>query len=162
MSPEVVFKKPYNENIDLWALGVLLYEMVHGKSPYKAKNLKEISTKITSCNHNIIFSDDISMELSKLISNMLKFNPCERLTLKKILEHAWVKKMNTNLGITNENYCKSETPVVKVNLEVFIGEEKKTKGKSRKNTPIFEKKNCNDENFQSILQDMNNLLKNFN
>lgn len=161
MSPEVVFKKPYNENIDLWALGVLLYEMVHGKSPYKAKDLREISSKITLCNNNIIFSDDISMELKNLISNMLKFNPCERLPMKKILENAWIKKMNTKLGTKNENY-KVETPVVKVNLEVFAGEENKMMKSSRKNPLIFEKKNCDEEDFHTILKDMNNLLRNFN
>jgi serine/threonine protein kinase len=50
MSPEVVFKKPYNENIDVWALGVLLYELVHGRSPHSAKDLKEIDAYFKSQN----------------------------------------------------------------------------------------------------------------
>lgn len=48
MSPEVVFKKPYNENIDVWALGVLLFELVHGRSPHKAKDLNEITEHFKS------------------------------------------------------------------------------------------------------------------
>lgn len=50
MSPEVVFKKPYNENIDVWALGVLLFELVHGRSPHKAKDLNEIKEYFKSYN----------------------------------------------------------------------------------------------------------------
>ena len=92
MSPEVVFKKPYTENIDVWALGILLYEMVHGRSPYRAKNLKEITHKML--HDNIIsFSNDISPDLSDLITNILRLNPVERLSLKQIFDHPWVRRM---------------------------------------------------------------------
>lgn len=92
MSPEVVFKKPYNENIDVWALGILLYEMVHGRSPYRAKNLKDITHKMLNDN-KISFSNDISPDLSDLITNILRLNPLERLTLRQIFEHQWVRRM---------------------------------------------------------------------
>ena len=42
MSPELVNNKQYNYNIDIWALGILLYEMIHGKSPFKPKEKYEI------------------------------------------------------------------------------------------------------------------------
>ena len=32
MSPEMIFNGVYTKKNDIWALGILLYEMIHGKS----------------------------------------------------------------------------------------------------------------------------------
>ena len=34
MAPEIVNELPYNSSIDIWSLGVLLYELLHGYSPF--------------------------------------------------------------------------------------------------------------------------------
>lgn len=34
LSPEQVYKKPYSRSVDWWATGVLIYEMLHGHSPF--------------------------------------------------------------------------------------------------------------------------------
>jgi serine/threonine protein kinase len=36
MAPEMVLEKSYDYRIDIWALGVLLFELVHGKAPFQA------------------------------------------------------------------------------------------------------------------------------
>jgi serine/threonine protein kinase len=36
MAPEMVLESSYDYRIDIWALGVLLYELVHGKAPFPA------------------------------------------------------------------------------------------------------------------------------
>ncbi len=35
MAPEVVKRQPYDCRVDIWSLGVLLYEMLHGESPFR-------------------------------------------------------------------------------------------------------------------------------
>lgn len=35
MAPEVVKERPYNHAIDVWSLGVLLYELIHSYSPFR-------------------------------------------------------------------------------------------------------------------------------
>ena len=35
MSPEMVNKEEYSKEIDIWSLGILLYEMIHGYSPFR-------------------------------------------------------------------------------------------------------------------------------
>ena len=46
MAPEMVFEKEYNCSIDFWALGVLLYELLHNFAPFPAKTLEEMREKI--------------------------------------------------------------------------------------------------------------------
>ena len=74
MSPEVVFKKPYNENIDVWSMGVLLYELLHGRSAFKAKNLNEISMKLRRP-IELQFDGGLSEEVKDLITGILKNDP---------------------------------------------------------------------------------------
>jgi serine/threonine protein kinase len=38
MAPELVKELPYDHGVDVWSLGVLLYELIHGYSPFRANN----------------------------------------------------------------------------------------------------------------------------
>ena len=39
MAPEMLDGKSYDYRIDLWALGVLLYELNHGKAPFEGTEI---------------------------------------------------------------------------------------------------------------------------
>jgi serine/threonine protein kinase len=42
MAPEMLFRGEYDYRVDIWALGVLLYEMLHGRAPFKGKSAAEV------------------------------------------------------------------------------------------------------------------------
>ncbi len=37
MAPEMIQKKPYDYKIDIWALGILLFELIQGKAPFRGE-----------------------------------------------------------------------------------------------------------------------------
>jgi len=37
MAPEILKEKPYNQSIDIWSLGILLYELLHNYSPFSVR-----------------------------------------------------------------------------------------------------------------------------
>ena len=39
MAPEMLFGSSYNYHVDIWALGVLLYELVHGHAPFRGESV---------------------------------------------------------------------------------------------------------------------------
>ena len=46
MAPEIYETEDYNESVDIWGLGILLYEMIHGKSPFAGKSAFKIFRNI--------------------------------------------------------------------------------------------------------------------
>lgn len=62
-APEIISGANYDFGVDVWALGVLLYEMVHGYSVYGSNvNLKE-KLFFAKRGDEIKFRDDLSPEL---------------------------------------------------------------------------------------------------
>lgn len=39
MAPEVIFNGRQTKKTDIWALGILLYELFHGKAPYRGHTM---------------------------------------------------------------------------------------------------------------------------
>ena len=47
MSPEIVTKKEYfGKAVDVWALGIIAFNMVYGRCPFRAENERELYRKI--------------------------------------------------------------------------------------------------------------------
>lgn len=92
MAPEIFDKKPYDEKIDIWALGILLYELVHGKSPFRGNSVIEIYKNIQR--GDIRYSSTCSPEVRDLVGRILKKNPYSRISLDEILNHDLFKKYN--------------------------------------------------------------------
>lgn len=68
MAPEMIANGAHNHTLDVWCLGVLLYELIHGYAPFTG-NQKKISKKIIEC--KIKFKDTVSPDLKDLITNIL-------------------------------------------------------------------------------------------
>lgn len=46
MAPEIFEKKNYGKSIDVWAIGVLMHNMLFGALPFKSQNMElEIAQK---------------------------------------------------------------------------------------------------------------------
>lgn len=46
MAPEILLTKSYDAKVDLWSVGVILYECLFGKAPYSSGSLNELLEKI--------------------------------------------------------------------------------------------------------------------
>lgn len=42
MSPEIVFEAGHDHKVDIWAMGILLYEMLHGQTPFRGDGIESL------------------------------------------------------------------------------------------------------------------------
>ncbi len=100
MAPEIVGSEMYDFSVDIWSLGILLYELIMGHSPFRSKSKKDRNIMIKIKKHDLAFDKDknISKECIDLINRLLDMNPEQRLKIKDIFEHPFV--------VANENKIK--------------------------------------------------------
>lgn len=88
LPPEMVGNKRYTNRVDVWGLGVLLYEFLVGKPPFEDSSEKATFKKIKVSKPN--FPPNLSKEAKDLITKMLNKNAQERPTLDDVLQHPWI------------------------------------------------------------------------
>jgi serine/threonine protein kinase len=116
LAPEVIRAQPYDKKIDIWAIGILIYECISplGKTPFNKIDFLQR----TEDNKNYIIKNDKDLKIKydkdfdplakNLIEKILKMNPDDRISLDNILNHIFFS--NINLEIKNEifNYENEE------------------------------------------------------
>lgn len=90
LPPEMVEKEEHGTSVDTWALGVLTYEFLVGNSPFEGKSLKKIMARIKTMDFH--YPSFLSPLATDFLSCLLKKNPQERLSLREVPNHAWMKK----------------------------------------------------------------------
>lgn len=103
LAPEMVNQSGHDKSVDWWALGILLYEMIIGVTPFFNKNRNMLMMKIQQA--KVVFPDrkkykiDYSDEILDLISRLLDKDKTKRLGSGKddfvdVLQHPCFKNLN--------------------------------------------------------------------
>ena len=64
MAPEMLRHQPHDFSLDLWCLGILLYEFLHGYTPFRGKTEHEVCENILR-KKPIVFGTNLSEEVRK-------------------------------------------------------------------------------------------------
>jgi len=92
-APEIILREPYNNSVDIWSLGVIVYYIISGDMPFNDTNTIVIFNKILY--EEMKFPKQIgnskSGELKDFISQCLIKDPKKRITIDKLVEHEWLK-----------------------------------------------------------------------
>ncbi|XP_030624528.1 ribosomal protein S6 kinase alpha-3 isoform X3 [Chanos chanos] len=95
VAPEVLKKQGYDAACDIWSLGVLLYTMLTGFTPFAngpEDTPEEILVRIGSGKFSLTggYWNSVSTEAKDLVSKMLHVDPHQRLTAAQVLRHPWI------------------------------------------------------------------------
>ena len=93
LAPEMIKEIGHDEHLDIWCIGVLLFELLTGSVPFKGKDIDSLNNNILSL--KISWPKDINIVAINLILKILKPDPGERISLRDMLKHPFFKtKLN--------------------------------------------------------------------
>ncbi|XP_034124568.1 putative protein kinase C delta type homolog isoform X6 [Drosophila guanche] len=100
MAPEIIKGEKYNQNVDWWSFGVLLYEMLIGQSPFSGCDEDELFWSI--CNEIPWFPVYISAEATGILKGLLEKDYAKRIGSQyspagDIAEHIFFRPIDWNL-----------------------------------------------------------------
>ena len=100
LAPEVLRNKKITKASDWWTFGILLYEMLFGKSPFYHEDHKMMFKGILSGTPIIPTKATVSPEAIDLVMCLLKKRPDKRIGNncgQDILNHKWFKPLNMEM-----------------------------------------------------------------
>ena len=89
LAPEMIKQVGHDKSLDIWNIGVLMFELLTGTPPFEGANQNELFENIL--NFRIKWPKGFSGVARDLVSKLLKTNPAERISLDEVVNHPWFK-----------------------------------------------------------------------
>ncbi|CDF34384.1 Serine/threonine protein kinase [Chondrus crispus] len=121
VAPEMIRGVMYDTTLDIWTYGILLYEMLSGRTPFHSSDRTDIYKRIEKA--PICYPRHLSEECKSLLEKLLMRKPEERIGagevgLDEIKKHSWFKgidwiALHNKTGIKSplKKHCRMLKPV---------------------------------------------------
>eukprot|EP00362_Geleiidae_sp_MMETSP1317_P001205 CAMPEP_0201282164 /NCGR_PEP_ID=MMETSP1317-20130820/4979_1 /ASSEMBLY_ACC=CAM_ASM_000770 /TAXON_ID=187299 /ORGANISM="Undescribed Undescribed, Strain Undescribed" /LENGTH=103 /DNA_ID=CAMNT_0047594111 /DNA_START=270 /DNA_END=581 /DNA_ORIENTATION=- len=90
MAPELVQELPYNHTVDLWSLGVIIYELFVGQPPFYTNSIYTLINLIVK--EQVKYPETMGLEFKEFLQGLLNKDPKKRLGWPELLEHPFIKE----------------------------------------------------------------------
>ena len=94
LAPEIINNTGHDEKIDIWCVGVLMFELMTGQAPWKGEDVHTVKKNISQLKIN--WPKNMDKDARDLISKILRYMPEERPSLRTILMHPFFTKYYPN------------------------------------------------------------------
>ena len=94
LAPEIIKEQGHDEHVDVWCIGVLLFELITGNVPFQGNDIETLQNNILKL--KISWPRDINTDVKNLIMKILKLDPNQRLPLSDMLQHPFFTRYFPN------------------------------------------------------------------
>lgn len=109
LPPEVILHKGHDKAVDLWGLGVLIFELLMGTSPFAHENQNRVFAM--ACEGAIQHADDLealSPDAADLVRKLLQPDPARRIGalrggMADVMEHPWFAGIDWDLLVAKKH-----------------------------------------------------------
>jgi serine/threonine protein kinase len=113
LAPEVIKQEEYGREIDIWAVGVIVYVLLSGSLPFFHNVLHKLYRQIVE--RDVSFPEQAWKNVSKgaldFILRLLQVRAGDRLTAEQALSHPFLRGTNTGSSFTSFD---SHNPMIRV------------------------------------------------
>jgi len=110
LAPEMVKRQPYNEKVDVWALGIICYELLVGAPPFESIGIHQTIQRIVF--DEVMVPDYVSREARDIITMLLQKDPINRPSMEQVLNHSWIRMYNKNSSSQSSTQSKLTKPII--------------------------------------------------
>ena len=91
LPPEMVEGRDHDEHVDVWSLGILLYEFLVGNPPFEAEGHTATYRRIA--NVDLRFPRGFPDDAQDLVRKLLRKTPADRMSLRDVHSHPWMVRV---------------------------------------------------------------------
>jgi serine/threonine protein kinase len=100
-APEALTGSSYNEKVDEWGVGCIIYFLITGEEPFQKTHVAKMQQQIRNSEFNIdhqLFKS-CSKEMKDLFQKLTMVDPNHRISAAEALEHVWLKHKHVMIKI---------------------------------------------------------------
>ena len=167
LAPEMINNTGHDEKVDIWCIGVLLFELITGQQPWQGSDVQTVKYNISRLKIN--WPKQMDRNAADLISKILRYNPEERISLRNMLMHPFFTKYFPNAVSCLKRPDNTQYKVFVVSKDhpltwnpVYSGNDVGLRLKPYLGTGGYSTQTLNQYNYNNLLQRYDNLKKEYN
>lgn len=114
MAPEMICSAKYDSSVDLWSVGVILYEALFGMAPFASGSFAELEIKIRSTDPiTLPPGSKVSPDCQDILLSLLQRDPLARISFEEFFAHPFLDLEHVPSPLCFEKAIKLVTEAIK-------------------------------------------------
>ena len=94
MAPEIFEGKAYSHKVDVWALGVVFYQMMTGFTPFTGMDRKDLQRNLKKGDYELPNNFKLSKHGLDFLNSCLQHNPTLRPSWDDLMKHPYLHELD--------------------------------------------------------------------
>ena len=166
LAPEMVNKTGHDEKVDIWCIGILLFELMTGIQPWSGNDIQTVKYNINRLKIN--WAKNMNRTAADLISKIIRNNPEERISLRNMLNHPFFTQYFSNPTSCLKRPDNTQYKIFIISKDhpitwnpIFTGDNYGLRLKPYLGN-VFSTQSLNQYNYDNLLQRYDNLKNDYN